>query len=244
MIATGMGDAQVKAGGWSSTAERTGTSAFTVEVEHDGCECGIARVLNFDETTVTRTVVWNATFDGPACAEMARDVLAEDPSRLRFWSVAASAFGRGWLTQKVKHLIMDRAERQQGLVKEAETERQEAEAEAAPKANAKAKAGQEFGVYFRERKGRYFLVLERREVGAPELWSMAFNEKWERERFWDWFAWQDERYEEIAASVGLTPKAELEGSLLNAMLTTEQAIKKQGLGAGGRRPLRFWRGTK
>jgi hypothetical protein len=30
--------------------------------------------------------------------------------------------------------------------------------------------------------------------------------------------------------------------LLYEMLTTEQAVKKRGLGAGGRRPLLFWRG--
>jgi hypothetical protein len=82
------------------------------------------------------------------------------------------------------------------------------------------------------------------EYGTDDgrFWSIAFDEAWERDRFWDWFSWQTERFQEFADHMKDGDRLDLERKLLKEMIVTEQAVKKQGPGAGGRRPLRFWRG--
>jgi hypothetical protein len=104
------------------------------------------------------------------------------------------------------------------------------------------KAETTIAIYFREKKGCYLLVLERGSLKAKPIWTISFAESWERDRFWDWLGWQEERFEEFAQFTQVGCRLELERRLLREMLVTEQAVKKQGLGSGGRRSLRFWRG--
>ncbi|PTM47969.1 hypothetical protein C8J24_1376 [Sphingomonas aerolata] len=99
----------------------------------------------------------------------------------------------------------------------------------------------EVAAHYRMRKKRFAVILE---YGTADgrFWSIAFDEAWERDRFWDWFSWQTERFQEFADHMKDGDRLDLERKLLKEMIVTEQAVKKQGPGAGGRRPLRFWRG--
>lgn len=73
------------------------------------------------------------------------------------------------------------------------------------------------------------------------LW---FRENWERERFRDWFRLQRaaDRLPEFAAYYDEHGSLALERMMLREMLETERKVKAAGLGSGGRRPLRFYRG--
>ncbi len=114
-------------------------------------------------------------------------------------------------------------------------------AEKAAKAEAKALRDRTIAVYFTGDKKRLAVELRRGSLSSPFL-KLTFGAEWERDRFWDWLKWQDHRHEEIAANVEASGAEEVRRELLYEMLTTEQAVKKRGHGAGGRRPLLFWRG--
>lgn len=114
-------------------------------------------------------------------------------------------------------------------------------AEKAAKAEAKALRDRTIAVYFTGDKKKLAVELRRGALSSPFL-KLIFGAEWERDRFWDWLKWQDHRHEDIAARVEEAGVEEVRRELLYEMLTTEQAVKKRGLGAGGRRPLLFWRG--
>ncbi len=114
-------------------------------------------------------------------------------------------------------------------------------AEKAAKAEAKALRDRTIAVYFTGDKKKLAVELRRGPLSSPFL-KLIFGAEWERDRFWDWLKWQDHRHEELAARVDEVGVEEVRRELLYEMLTTEQAVKKRGHGAGGRRPLLFWRG--
>lgn len=94
-----------------------------------------------------------------------------------------------------------------------------------------------------ERGGRFGLNLKRASDIDP-VWEISFRERWERERFRDWFRCQDHRFAEWADHADGHRGRVLERLLLAEMLETEKRVKVAGLGAGGRRPLRFYRGEQ
>lgn len=114
-------------------------------------------------------------------------------------------------------------------------------AEKAAMAEAKAKRDRTIGVYFTGDKKKVVVEMRRGPLSASFL-KLQFGAEWERDRFWDWFKWQSHRHDEIEAKVTEIGAEPVRRELLYDMLTTEQAVKKRGLGAGGRRPLLFWRG--
>lgn len=114
-------------------------------------------------------------------------------------------------------------------------------AEKAAKAEAKAKRDRTIGVYFTGDKKKPVVEMRRGVLSTPFL-KLQFGAEWERDRFWDWFKWQSHRHDEIEAKVAESGAEPVRRELLYEMLTTEQVVKKRGLGAGGRRPLLFWRG--
>lgn len=111
-------------------------------------------------------------------------------------------------------------------------------AEKAAKAEAKAARDRKIGVYFTGDKKKPVVEMRRGPLSAAFL-KLHFGAEWERDRFWDWFAWQTHRHDEIEAKVAELGAEPVRRELLYEMLTTEQALKKRGLGAGGRRPLLF-----
>ncbi|USR00340.1 hypothetical protein [Sphingomonas aerolata] len=125
----------------------------------------------------------------------------------------------------------------------AEREKESAKAaEKAAKSEAKALRDRTIAVYFTGSDKKKLGVELRRGPHAPPFLKLTFGAEWERERFWDWLKWQEHRHEEMAIKVEEAGADEVGRELLYEMLTTEQAVKKRGLGAGGRRPLLFWRG--
>ncbi len=77
---------------------------------------------------------------------------------------------------------------------------------------------------------------------ADPFLTIKLSEKWEQDRIYDWARWQSNRYRDWKAHCDEHGAKSLEQLLMTEMLKTENAVKKAGLGSGGRRPLRFWRG--
>lgn len=85
--------------------------------------------------------------------------------------------------------------------------------------------------------------VELRRGGSTDaFWSIAFGEDWERDRFLDWFKWQDHRLHEFAAHLDANDPAFLRSLLLREMIETEQLARRNKLATSGRRPLRLWCG--
>ncbi len=82
----------------------------------------------------------------------------------------------------------------------------------------------------------------RRGGSTDAFWSIAFGEDWERDRFLDWFKWQDHRLHEFAAHLDANDPASLRSVLLREMIETEQLARRNKLATSGRRPLCLWCG--
>lgn len=222
---------------WPSI-ERGGLE-FSVSLRQHGTHLHLVREMSCGDETVSSSVAWTRDYEEEAHAAEAYDALAGRQADLALWSVGAQARGEGWLDPLVDdavttfvHLRDAERAREAALAEEAMREAEEA-----------AVAAKRLSFYVEERKGRFFLELHRGGWDTPSLWSIGFRERWERERFWDWLGQQKGRFEEIATTACDGDPSDLERRLLHEMLQTENAVKKQGLGAGGRRPLRFWRGN-
>ena len=101
----------------------------------------------------------------------------------------------------------------------------------------------EISSFLVEEDGQFGVDLTRGDErdGFFVLW---FRERWERERFRDWWRAQHDRFPDFATLHDAQGAAALERMLLREMQDTEKRIKAAGLGAGGRRPLRFYRGEE
>jgi hypothetical protein len=102
---------------------------------------------------------------------------------------------------------------------------------------------QRISSYLVEKHGQFGVNLKRggQKKGFFVMW---FRESWERERFRDWWRPQHHRFAEFAALHDAQGAPALERMLLREMQDTEKRIRAAGLGAGGRRPLRFYRGEE
>lgn len=220
---------------WPAAAETNSKIQFNVTLEQDGATVRLVRSLLCDGSVVARVVAWSATYRGTAEAKDAYEALSRSADLFDYWSVGATALGPDWLTPTTSMVIEDylnqRAEDLAMADREADEARRLADEDLA--------ASTKITLYYVVRKKMFCLTLER---GDDEFWSIRFDEKWERERFGDWMQWQRHRFGDFAEYMKEGDRFELERQLLREMLVTEQAVKKQGLGAGGRRPLRFWRG--
>lgn len=221
---------------WPST-EAGGVPQFSVSLELDDLTLRLVRELQCGDASTVRTIAWSASYLEPADATNAYDALSLQGDRLGYWSVGATVFGTDWLTPTVDAYVSEYVE-----------ERDQAQAQAAREteelmalAEKDLAAATQITAYYRMLKKRFAVTLE---YGSDDdaFWSIKFDEAWERDRFWDWLKWQRNRFEEFAEFMKDGDRLDLERKLLREMLLTEQTVKKQGLGAGGRRPLRFWRG--
>lgn len=225
--------------GWLVGADASSAPVASLAIEVEGTTVRIVRRISCGEAMVAQQIGWSMDCGDAARCRDVHEAVLERSEDVAFWFTGAIAFGRDWADTRI------------GAVVACFLQKRMAEAEADERARSKArldaieKAEQhKIGIYFLERKGRYLIALQRRGPNMPELWTIAFDESWERDRFLDWFRWQKERFETLVASVGTIPATDLERDLLEEMLRTEQAVRKAGLGAGGRRPLRFWKGAK
>lgn len=95
--------------------------------------------------------------------------------------------------------------------------------------------------YLVDKDGQFGINLQRGDAKRG-FWCILFRERWERERFRDWFRYQRERFHEFADFLEGNDAVALERRLLREMLDTERRLKAEGVAERGRRPLRFWRG--
>lgn len=198
----------------------------------------LIRAIECGGESVVEVEAWRSSHESLEQAADTYEALSSREDEFAYLSVGALVFGPEWVTQAttgmVEKFIWQRNQERERVARELEKERVRLEEEQ--------EAETSISVYFREKKGAYLLTLERGSNEAEPVWSISFEESWERDRFWDWLGWQNERFEEFAEFMRDGSRLDLERRLLREMLVTEQSVKKQGLGSGGRRPLRFWRG--
>jgi hypothetical protein len=211
---------------------------FLVRVDVRRTTVSIVRALEWRGVPVTQVVVWTRDFEDADGANDAYETLIAHEADLGHWNIGAMVFGACWLERRLEPLVMEFAESREG----ARALQLKQEAEAKQKAEDEANEATVITAYFQKRKDRYLVTLQRGILDSGEFWTIGFDESWERERFWDWLQWNTERFDEFHDYMQSGERIALERQLLREMLTTEQAVKKLGLGSGGRRPLRFWRG--
>lgn len=224
--------------GWPPSGLAGAVTEIVVRLEIDDTALRLVRAIEYAGAPVTEIEAWRLECDNDSRTADSYEALSSKQEFFSYWSVGVLVFGREWLNRTtigmIHAFIEERDEERERLAGEAEKERLRQE-------DARV-AETRIAAYFREKKGNFLLELERGSIKAKPIWSIAFEESWERDRFWDWLGWQTDRFEEFADFMRDGCKLELERKLLREMLVTEQAVKKQGLGSGGRRPLRFWRG--
>lgn len=92
-------------------------------------------------------------------------------------------------------------------------------------------------------RDRHVITLRRGDDAQPVL-TMRLSGRVEQERVWDWLRWQSHRYADWHAACLAGDALGVEGRILEGMLLEERRVRRAGLAAGGRRPLRFWRGQE
>jgi hypothetical protein len=191
----------------------------------------IVREVRCGDAVLAERVVWSRTLAPHAGAALLEVMQSLGPGLLLASEAAAV------LPPRHAEALLDK------MVADELDERRIAEEEAAEeveRAALKARKTREIDVFFTGTKRTP--VLEMRRGSRATFFDLGFGAEWERERFWDWLKWQTGRFEDIAADVATHGAEQVRQALLHEMLSTEQAVKKRGLGAGGRRPLIFWRG--
>lgn len=230
------GLAAVSSSTWPpATPGQVTTTVVRVElVATDGTNnVSIHRELRCGDVVVAGGVVWTRSITDATEASDAFEGLRTAGDDLVYLAESALV-----LNSSVADAIVDR---HVAKFVEAEKAARAAAATEAAKAEKAAARDRNIAVYFTGDKKRPVLELGRGPLARPVL-KLHFGASWERDRFWDWFKWQKHRHEEIADSVAEVGAEPVRRELLYDMLKTEQAVKKRGLGAGGRRPLLFWRG--
>lgn len=225
--------------GWPIGADASSAPVASLAIEAEGTTVRIVRRICCGDATVAQQTAWSMECGDAARCHDVHEAMLEGSDDLALWFAGATAFGRNWADARIGAVVARLLQKRVAEAEADERARSKARLDAIEKAEQ-----QRIGIYFRERKGRHLIVLQRRGPDMPDLWTIAFNEAWERDRFLDWFQWQGKRLETLVASIGTIPATDLERDLLEEMLRTEQAVRKAGLGAGGRRPLRFWKGAK
>lgn len=223
---------------WRKSSDQDGPIVCKVQLELDDRTISFARMLSSGACTVLRAVVWSRIYDAVPQADDAYAALRERQVAFGYWATGAAVFGQDWLNPTISMLVEEyidqRREKQEQLARELEQEREQLAQRDA--------ANTLISAYFVKKDNRFAIALERGCHREEKVWSIAFDQAWERDRFWDWLGWQRGRFNEFAESMLSSSRLELERQLLREMLATERDVKKQGLGSGGRRPLRFWRG--
>lgn len=177
-----------------------------------------------------RDALWDAHLD-PRSAREVFDWMTRRPDQWSLWARLAFLFG----DQAVSTIVVEGARRDadEAAVQE-ETARLEAEE--------RRRLHERIELFILDPKNqRPGLSLESGDEDKP-FFVMRFSEKWERERVLDWLRWQRPRFAEFRTLVAAEGAVALERVVIAGMRQTEADVKRRGLGSGGRRPLRFWRG--
>lgn len=176
--------------------------------------------------TTTAVVLWSSLFESRVERDAIIAAAKEQPARLEFWGRLVLALGREPLDPIIEAIA---AKARAEAIEDAERRRE------------KAAARRQINLYMRERKGRFYLDLERASENSPE-WSIRFDGRSERDRMCDWLRWQKAHFRDYLVYAAENGDHALEKRLIDEMFETEVRLKKEGRVAGGLRPLRMWRG--
>lgn len=213
--------------------------AVLVEAPHLGESCWPALDVRASSVLLVRPVpghegqrdaIWSVDV-GPDRARLVFDWMAERAGQWPLWARLACLFGE----QAVTTIVVNGAERD-GEQAAARLE------EARLREEDRRRLHQRVDLFVLDQKNkRPGVSLESADEGKP-FFVMRFSEKWERERVLDWMRWQKPRFQEFRNLVEAEGAVALERVVIAGMRETEADVKRRGLGSGGRRPLRFWRG--
>ena len=185
------------------------------------------------------TELWTWEFSSASEARRIIHWMQRDSREWQAWGRLSSVLGADqliiWLEQQAKR---ERAERLESLREHRmsialERRKQERRREKEKEVNS---------YLVDDEDQRQFGVDLRRGGHKTGFFVIWFRERWERERFRDWWRCQKPRFSEFAAFLEKHGAAALERKLLQEMLLIEKKVKQSGMSAGGRRPLRFYRG--
>lgn len=173
--------------------------------------------------------VWSESFENSTDADKRYRWLIANADRLTEWGRVAAILGPEALTTTLDAAWLAELERIEKQRRMKEKEAKEAET-----------------IWLIQddvgRHERPAIIMHMGNQRSAPFITIKLDERWEQERIWDWARWQTERYREWKAHCDEHGAKSLEQLIMTEMLKTENAVKKAGLGSGGRRPLRFWRG--
>ncbi|MCC4254749.1 hypothetical protein [Sphingobium naphthae] len=182
-------------------------------------------------TDGTHIAVWQLCLDSRDAAAQLYDWMHSKPERWDFWGRLSFRIG----AEASGPLILAAAMSDEQERRATERERRERE-------KSQARLASTITLYlFTPTKKRPYLGLERGNESDP-FFVMKFDEKWERDRVSDWLAYQEGKFAEMERIFREFGQLALERHILAGMRATERESKLRGISAGGRRPLRFWRG--
>lgn len=193
------------------------------------------------ETLLDETELWRWVFPSFPDARRVIQWMQLFPDKWQAWGRMSSVFGSdqlmNWLEQEARSC---RAARLENLRDQRRTIlRQRAKEE-----RRRAKEKEVHSYLVDDEKNRQFGIDLRRGGDKKGFFVIWFRERWERERFRDWWRCQKQRFGEFVAFLEEHGAAALERRLLQEMLIVEKKVKQAGMSAGGRRPLRFYRGEE
>ncbi|MGN7161472.1 hypothetical protein [Sphingomonas sp. SAFR-052] len=214
------------------TEPTTITVDFEPRIDEGSTSIRFVKVIRSGDLIALEEMVWEQDFANPRLAQNVFDWMLGYRNDWPLWGRLTSLLGPGQLIEVAKARISAlRVKRAAELVAKRNEDRTKRELEKVIESYLVEDAGQ-FGI-------------DLRRGGHDEaFFTIWFREKWERERFRDWFRTQRHRFVAFAAMFDEEGAGRLERRLLREMQETEIRIKRAGLGAGGRRPLRFYRGEE
>lgn len=196
-----------------------------VRLETGGAELQLRLHRPSDPEDAAGEVIWRRHHDKVAPARTALRYMQANPGQWSYWGRLALALGEQPLADLIREEISADAERRLKEKQLAEEARM---------------------VTLRSIKDKHrpglCLVNGIRNSSYNAFWTMRFSTAIDRDRVWDWACRQNHSFLMWRDHFEAHGAAALERLILEGMMATERAVKKQGLSAGGQRPLRFWRG--
>lgn len=140
----------------------------------------ILRELRCGEIVIAGRPVWSRSTEDEVAATDAFEGLMIVGDDLAYLAEAALVLSPGNVDAVVdQHVANAVNAREAARIKAADK---------AAKAEAKAARDRKIGVYFTGEKKKLVVEMRRGVLSAPFL-KIQFGAEWERDRFWDWFAW-------------------------------------------------------
>jgi hypothetical protein len=219
---------------WS--AAPVGPAPFTVAFEPrwdpGARSISFFRLIRHGHLTLCEDLIWRSEFDSGRGGACIFDWMLQRSADWSVWGRLTSLIGPSRLLASAAAEVAElRRERMATLL------------EVRSAAKAARKEERTITCYVVEKDGKFGINLTR---GGHKraFFVMWFRERWERERFRDWFRTQLHRSADFAAIHDQKGATALERMLLREMQDAEKRVKAAGLSAGGRRPLRFYRGEE